>query len=399
MESISQVIGTSNKHTTKRSNEKERRQKKKKKEKHNETETAMEQQPVPVEQDHSKEDETLTQTPKKQKTKKSSSTLLNIPVLATSPTSKAEESLSKLEIGSSKSNNEPKTSIHFGKRIARGFSSDPVEGITGYLSNQRRPSAKLLEMYSLLANGKKGSEQMETEKKTKFTIYISNIPFRANEEQLRTSFEKFGIITGVRLPSLVDQQGIELKRGYGYIDFEEEESAKNALQMNGQSLDGRVLKVEISKPKGKSSLGTSSQSSKQSTQLMQIQETHISNQKERPQPKLSEPISDTSQVLRVRNFSQSCSEDVLREMLKPYGTIKMITILPNRKSGLAFVEFVDELSAQRALELNGKIQDGKAIHVSMSEKQTQEQKNQMEIEKQKENPAEWRGTRIKFADE
>ena len=58
--------------------------------------------------------------------------------------------------------------------------------------------------------------------------------------KLGRHFEKFGDIKNVRI---IEDRETEKSKGFGYVEFENIESVEKALELNGQDLDGRSLRV------------------------------------------------------------------------------------------------------------------------------------------------------------
>ena len=76
-------------------------------------------------------------------------------------------------------------------------------------------------------------------------LYVKNIPYTVNEEDLRNLFGKFGKITSIKLEKDTDKKDEKeatkpiLNKGFGYILFEKIEDAKNALMsLNGKNIPG-----------------------------------------------------------------------------------------------------------------------------------------------------------------
>lgn len=77
---------------------------------------------------------------------------------------------------------------------------------------------------------------------TRNRIYVGNISTDIGPEALQTVFEPFGRITDVQI--LPDPAGVAKHRGYGFIQYETNRSAVEAVsQMNDFELLGRRLKV------------------------------------------------------------------------------------------------------------------------------------------------------------
>ena len=82
------------------------------------------------------------------------------------------------------------------------------------------------------------------------TCYVGNLSYDASEEALYTFFEPCGAILAARI--LCDQQTGQSK-GYGYVDFEDQESADVALTYHGSEFMDRKIRVtyDSNNPKSK----------------------------------------------------------------------------------------------------------------------------------------------------
>lgn len=70
-----------------------------------------------------------------------------------------------------------------------------------------------------------------------------------NQASLHAAFIPFGEIVDVSLPAPEAPSSTELHRGFGYVQFEDSEDAKEAIDNMDQSeLFGRVIKVSAAKP-------------------------------------------------------------------------------------------------------------------------------------------------------
>ena len=75
-------------------------------------------------------------------------------------------------------------------------------------------------------------------------IYVGNLSYGTSEGELRDYFSQYGDIKDIKLIS--DFQTGRSK-GFGFITFSSDEEGKNALEANGQELDGRKLNVNTAK--------------------------------------------------------------------------------------------------------------------------------------------------------
>lgn len=80
-------------------------------------------------------------------------------------------------------------------------------------------------------------------------LYVGNLPFSVNEEQLRGVFAQYGDISEL---SLIMDRDTGRPKGFGFITFATQQAAEKALEQNGKDLGGRPLRVNIAtdKPRG-----------------------------------------------------------------------------------------------------------------------------------------------------
>jgi RNA recognition motif-containing protein len=90
-------------------------------------------------------------------------------------------------------------------------------------------------------------------------LFVSNLSFGTSEAQLRNAFQQVSLPLNFSLaPSkvvscltpdlrlLVSETG--MPRGSAFLNYEEEQSAKDALGMNSTMLDGRLIVVSVADP-------------------------------------------------------------------------------------------------------------------------------------------------------
>jgi cold-inducible RNA-binding protein len=72
-------------------------------------------------------------------------------------------------------------------------------------------------------------------------LYVGNLSFNTGSDSLRQAFEQYGAVTDVHL---VTDRATGQPRGFGFVTMGTNEAAQAAIAgMNGQSLDGRALRV------------------------------------------------------------------------------------------------------------------------------------------------------------
>lgn len=87
-------------------------------------------------------------------------------------------------------------------------------------------------------------------------LFIGGISFNTTSEGLR---EFFGQAGTVLTANVVTDQFSGRSRGFGFVEMSTSEEAERAVaDLNGRDLDGRSLKVEVSKPKTSDTRGPAS---------------------------------------------------------------------------------------------------------------------------------------------
>ncbi|GKV05313.1 hypothetical protein SLEP1_g17341 [Rubroshorea leprosula] len=81
----------------------------------------------------------------------------------------------------------------------------------------------------------------------KAKLYVSGLSFRTTEDSLRNAFQDFGKLVEV---NLVMDKIANRPRGFAFLRYETEEESQKAIEgMHGKFLDGRVIFVEVAKPR------------------------------------------------------------------------------------------------------------------------------------------------------
>ena len=77
-------------------------------------------------------------------------------------------------------------------------------------------------------------------------VYVGNLAYSTTSADLEDFFAKYGAIAEVKL--IMDRETGNSK-GFAFITFDNETSAKNAIEANGTEFQGRNLKVSIARRK------------------------------------------------------------------------------------------------------------------------------------------------------
>jgi len=81
-------------------------------------------------------------------------------------------------------------------------------------------------------------------------IYVSNLSFNVQDEDLREFFAPFGEVTSAKV---INDRETGRSRGFGFVEMSDDTAATNAInELNGGTVDGRTIRVTEAKPKEKS---------------------------------------------------------------------------------------------------------------------------------------------------
>ena len=84
-------------------------------------------------------------------------------------------------------------------------------------------------------------------------IYVGNLPFSMNDDTLGEIFQPFGQVSSARV---IRDKFTDRSRGFGFVEMEKDEEAENAItELNGKSVEGRMLKVSEARPREERSRG------------------------------------------------------------------------------------------------------------------------------------------------
>jgi len=192
-------------------------------------------------------------------------------------------------------------------------------------------------------------------------VFIKNLDKSIDNKAMYDTFSAFGNILSCK----VAQDGDGTSKGYGFVHFETEEAAMNAIQkVNGMLLNEKKVFVGRFVPR-----------------------------KER-EKELGEKAKKFTNVY-IKNFGDDLSDDKLKEMFTKFGKITSYKVVRDDKAnssgdtsdmgevliddsgkakGFGFVSFEDSESAEKAVdELNGQEIGGKTLYVGRAQKKAERQ--------------------------
>jgi RNA recognition motif-containing protein len=78
-------------------------------------------------------------------------------------------------------------------------------------------------------------------------IYVSNLSFNIQDEDLRGFFTPFGEVTSAKV---INDKFTGKSRGFGFVEMSDDTAAKAAItELDNGEVDGRTIKVMEAKPK------------------------------------------------------------------------------------------------------------------------------------------------------
>ncbi|KAJ9189536.1 hypothetical protein P3X46_000817 [Hevea brasiliensis] len=183
------------------------------------------------------------------------------------------------------------------------------------------------------------------------TVFAYQISLKADERDVYEFFSRAGKVRDVRL--IMDRNSRRSK-GVGYIEFYDVMSVPMAIALSGQPLLGQPVMVKPSE-----------------AEKNLVQSTTVVNA---GSGGLISPYSGGARRLYVGNLHFNITEDLLRQVFEPFGTVELVQ-LPSDETGhckgFGFVQFARLEDARNALNLNGQVEiAGRPIKVSTVTDQT-----------------------------
>jgi RNA recognition motif-containing protein len=84
-------------------------------------------------------------------------------------------------------------------------------------------------------------------------IYVGNLHFNVNEDELRKSFEEYGEVASVKI--ITDKYSGRSK-GFGFVEMLNDKEAKEAIEnLDGAEIKGRAVNVNQAREKENNSGG------------------------------------------------------------------------------------------------------------------------------------------------
>jgi RNA recognition motif-containing protein len=78
-------------------------------------------------------------------------------------------------------------------------------------------------------------------------LYVGNLPFSTNDDDLRTAFEAHGTVSSAQV---IMDRDTGRSRGFGFVEMDNDDEARAAIEaLDGSDLAGRRIKVNEARPR------------------------------------------------------------------------------------------------------------------------------------------------------
>src|SRR6516165_4587858 len=78
-------------------------------------------------------------------------------------------------------------------------------------------------------------------------IYVSNLGFSVQDEDLKEYFEEYGQVTSAKV---ITDKFTRRSRGFGFVEMPDNNDAEKAIkELHGAVVEGRTISVTVAKPR------------------------------------------------------------------------------------------------------------------------------------------------------
>ena len=171
-------------------------------------------------------------------------------------------------------------------------------------------------------------------------VFIKNLDISIDNKALHDTFSAFGFVLSSKVA--VDNNG--QSKGYGFVQFDNEESAQNAIKkLNGMLINDKKVYVGL-----------------------------FVRRQARAQVNESPKFTN----VYVKNFSETYTDEDLKQLFSTYGPITSVVVMKDtdgKSRCLGFVNFESPDSAVAAIErLNGTaVNDDKVLYVGRAQRKAE----------------------------
>lgn len=78
-------------------------------------------------------------------------------------------------------------------------------------------------------------------------IYVGNLSYSTSEQDIRSAFSKYGTVDSA---DVIMDRGTNRSKGFGFVEMSVDSEGQAAIDgLDGKDLDGRILNVNVAKPR------------------------------------------------------------------------------------------------------------------------------------------------------
>ena len=78
-------------------------------------------------------------------------------------------------------------------------------------------------------------------------IYVSNLSFAVQDEDLMSYFAEYGEVTSAKV---IMDKFTNRSKGFGFVEMSDDEAAQKAIaELDGGMVEGRAIKVMVARPR------------------------------------------------------------------------------------------------------------------------------------------------------
>ncbi|TGO21186.1 hypothetical protein BPAE_0235g00150 [Botrytis paeoniae] len=233
----------------------------------------------------------------------------------------------------------------------------------------------------------------ETNASARRSLFVRSLPATATTASLT---ELFSDNYPLKHATVVLDPVTKQSKGYGFVTFADAEDAQRALdEFNGQSFQGRKMKIEIAQPRSRDAPAKGGDDGLKMPKEKNAIATEAAAVKKARQEKLAE--SKAPPKLIIRNLPWSVkTPDELAKLFMGFGKVKFATMpkVKGKEAGFGFIVMRGKKNAEKALAaINGREIDGRQLAVDWAvEKDVWEKKKNEDagisedVEKPKDEP-------------
>lgn len=199
-------------------------------------------------------------------------------------------------------------------------------------------------------NSSRQQQNFESSEESEREVYVSNVPFDANEDDFRRVFGDCGEIEEITIPTIYTSGR---PKGFAFVRFADNKAREEALLLNQTNMLNRTIGVRANK-------GRAVRSGRQD--YFRERRDGLSEKPER------------CTTIFVGNLPWETSEDELQAIFESCGKVLSARIVKQtytgRSRGFGYVEFTEEASVDTAVQQSQSLQ-GRELRIDYAESQNQ----------------------------